>query len=50
MWSTPRRIPAGLRAAQGLIATESGFDVDVVSPKGAVGLMQLMPATAERLA
>lgn len=31
-----------------LIATESGFDVDVVSPKGAVGLMQLLPATAER--
>lgn len=31
-----------------LIATESGFSVDVVSPKGAVGLMQLLPATAER--
>jgi soluble lytic murein transglycosylase-like protein len=33
---------------QALIATESGFDPAVVSPKGAVGLMQVMPATAER--
>ena len=33
---------------QALIAAESGFDADVVSPKGAVGLMQLMPATAQR--
>lgn len=33
---------------QALIATESGFDADAVSPKGAVGLMQVMPATAER--
>ena len=31
-----------------LIATESGFDAAAVSPKGAVGLMQVMPATAER--
>ena len=31
-----------------LIATESGFDAGAVSPKGAVGLMQIMPATAER--
>ena len=29
-----------------VVAAESGFDADVVSPKGAVGLMQLMPTTA----
>lgn len=31
-----------------LIATESGFDAQAVSPKGAVGLMQVMPATAQQ--
>ena len=33
---------------QALIATESGFDAGAVSPKGAVGLMQIMPDTARR--
>ncbi len=33
---------------QAIIATESGFDAQAVSPRGAIGLMQVMPATAER--
>lgn len=33
---------------QAVIATESGFDAAAVSPKGAVGLMQVMPATGQR--
>lgn len=29
-----------------IIKAESGYDTNVVSPKGAVGLMQIMPSTA----
>ena len=39
-------LPAALVHA--VVAVESGYDPRAVSPKGAVGLMQLMPATAER--
>lgn len=31
-----------------VVQVESGYDARAVSPKGAVGLMQLMPATARR--
>ena len=32
-----------------VMAVESGFNPDIISAKGAVGLMQLMPETANRL-
>lgn len=37
--------PALLKA---MMAAESGFNPAAISPKGAIGLMQVMPATAER--
>ena len=44
--ATTYQIPPNLLHA--IIATESGYNADAVSKAGAVGLMQLMPATANR--
>jgi hypothetical protein len=38
-------LPSGL--LHGLARTESGFNPNAVSPKGAIGIMQFMPATAQ---
>ena len=45
---TARQLGLDVNLMVALIAAESGFDHKAVSPKGAVGLMQLMPGTAER--
>ncbi|MGB9457792.1 MAG: lytic transglycosylase domain-containing protein [Bryobacteraceae bacterium] len=37
------------RLVRSVMAAESGFDPRALSPKGAVGLMQLMPVTAQGL-
>ena len=44
-WSDTYTIDAYLVCA--VICTESGFDETAISPKGAVGLMQIMPSTGE---
>jgi soluble lytic murein transglycosylase-like protein len=39
------KVPAAF--VKSIVAAESNFDPNALSPKGAVGLMQLMPATAQ---
>jgi soluble lytic murein transglycosylase-like protein len=41
------RVPIAL--ARAIVVRESNWQPCVISPKGGVGIMQLMPATAERL-
>jgi soluble lytic murein transglycosylase-like protein len=41
------KVPAAL--VKSIVAAESNFDCDAVSPKGAIGPMQLMPQTAQQL-
>jgi hypothetical protein len=40
------QVPAAL--VKSIVAAESNFHCEAVSPKGAIGLMQLMPATAQQ--
>lgn len=49
--ATLAALQAGLPPAivHSVAKAESGYRLDVVSPKGAIGLMQLMPATAAEL-
>ena len=47
--ATQGSAPQFLRFVQSVAWVESGYRADAVSPKGAVGMMQLMPATARDL-
>jgi soluble lytic murein transglycosylase len=52
-WPMPFDPPAGPldpAVALGIMRQESSFDIGAVSPSGALGLMQLMPFTADALA
>lgn len=46
--SAAREFHVDAALMKAMMAAESGFNPQAVSPKGAIGLMQIMPATAER--
>lgn len=46
VWRIAAREGVDPRLAEAIAETESAYDAWVVSPKGAIGVMQLMPATA----
>lgn len=45
---TARALNVDVALLHAVVAVESGYNARVISPKGAIGLMQLMPATARR--
>lgn len=48
MSQAAREFSVELPLLKAVMAAESGFNPQAVSPRGAIGLMQVMPATAER--
>ena len=48
IYETTRRHGVNPRLVAAMVRAESAFDPRAISPKGAMGLLQLMPATARR--
>jgi len=46
---TARRIGVDTALVKSIVKAESAFNPDAISPKGALGLMQVMPATANEM-